>query len=220
MAALLCQSISSLFSSACTGCGKICKLPFTMCSGACSSVCGGVKQLCTSHFCIYGTLALGLNIPPMIFGLSAIPYVDCKGTQWMLMNTLFCLCHILAAMYIANQQNSWSDIMHTLCYDPWMAAYIVVSIASFIWTSNGLSLAISGAMANGNNCPDNIASLTYNSIYFGFSFFFFGASALAISLLVSACMGSRDSGKETYHMNTNNGDTSSKASYMPFASKV
>lgn len=80
--------------------------------------------------------------------------------------------------------------MKTLCYDPWIAAYILIGIGSFVWLCTGMSWAMNGAIQNGN-CPDNIASLTYNSIYCGYAFFGVGMTALLISMMVSACLGKR-----------------------------
>ena len=207
MAAILCQSISNLCSATCSGCGQICKLPCTLCSSVCKPMCEGIKKLCSSHFCCYASVALGLNLPPIIFGLNSLAYGDCKGSQWLIVNLLFCIAHIAAAFYLALQSKSWSDTMNTLCYDPWIAAYILVGIGSFVWLCTGMSWAMSGAIQNGN-CPDNIDSLAYNSIYCGYAFFGFGMSALLVSMMISACMGNRDS--------SNDKDGASSGSYFTF----
>jgi hypothetical protein len=204
MAAILCQSVSNLCGATCDGIGKICKLPFTLCSSVCKPMCEGIKKGCASHFCLYTSVALGLNIPGIIFGLSSVAYIGCKGTQWLLLNILFCVAHITAAYYLASKSESWSETMKTLCYDPWIAAYILAGIGSFAWLGIGMSWAKSGAIQNGN-CPDNIDSLTYNSIYCGYAFFGLGMSALLMSMLLSSCMGNKNSGAK---------DASSAGSYF------
>lgn len=192
MAAILCQSISSLCSATCSGCGKICSLPCTVCSSVCKPLCEGVRKLCTSHFCLYGSVAIGLNLPQIIFSFSGMSSIGCKGSQWLLVNLLFSLSHIVAAFYLASQSTSWDDTLKTLCYDPWIAGYILVGIASFVWLCMGLDWATSGAIANGN-CSDNIGKLVYDSIYCGFAFFGVGMTALGISILISMCMGRNSS---------------------------
>jgi len=68
---------------------------------------------------------------------------------------------------------------------------------------------------NNGNCPDNISSLTLNSIYFGFAFFGIGLSALLISVLISTCLGRRSNAAQT------NDNVNGKTSYVPpFAAKV
>jgi len=192
MAAILCKSISNLCSGACTGCGQLCKLPCTICSSVCKPACETIKKVCSSPFCIFTTLALGLNIPPIIFGLSAVAYGGCKGSQWLSVNMLFCIAHIIAAIYLAMQSKSFNETMQTLCYDPWIAVYILVGIASLVWLWVGTGWAATGEMLNGNNCPDNIGKLTYDSIYCGHAFFGLGFAALFISVFVSMCTRGRD----------------------------
>lgn len=191
MAALLCQSVGSLFSGCCSGCGKVCALPCKACNQACKGLCDGARKLCTSHFCFYGTVTIGLNLPPIIFALQGLGgIVGCTGSNWLILNLVFCVTHILAALYIAERSSSWSEAMKVLCYDPWIAGYIVVGVLFFVWLCTGISWRSSGAMVNGN-CPDNIDSLASSSIGFGMAFFFSGVSALFVSMLVSSCCGRR-----------------------------
>ena len=186
MAAILCQSISNLCSGVCTGCGQLCKLPCTMCSSVCKPTCEAIKKVCSSPFCIFTTLALGLNIPPTIFGLSSLAYGGCKGSQWLSVNIFFCITHITASIYLAMQSKSFNETMQTLCYDPWIAVYIVIGIASLIWLWIGTGWVASGTMLNGN-CPDNIGKLSTDSIYCGHAFFGLGFTALFISVMISMC---------------------------------
>lgn len=209
MAAILCQSVSSLCSGACAGCGKICSLPCTLCSSVCKPICEGTKKALSSHFCFYTAVTLGLNIPPVIFSALSLIYLGCRGSQWLFINLFFCVAHIVAAFYLAGQSKSWSETMKTLCYDPWIAAYILVTIGFFIWLSIGTAWSSQGAMENGN-CPGNISSLALNSIFCGYAFIFLGFMALAVSSAISLCFGQ---GKES--IGTTQSNSQSKGSYAP-----
>ena len=207
MAALLCQSIGNLFSGACSGCGQLCSLPCKLCNQACKGFCDGARKLCTSHFCFYGTVTLALNLPPIVFALQGLAGIaGCTGTGWLFLNGLFCVIHILAALYIAERSASWSEAMKVLCYDPWIAAYIVVGVFFFAWLCTGLAWHNSGAMVNGN-CPDNIDDLATTAIGFGMAFFFTGVAALFLSMCISSCCGRRGQTSNT----RSTGDTA----YMP-----
>lgn len=214
MAAILCQSVSSLCSTACSGCGHICKLPCTLCTSVCKPMCEGIRKVCSSPFCIYVTVALGLNIPQIMFGLTTLPYAACKGSQWLSVNALFCIAHITAACYLAMQSKSFNETMQTLCYDPWIAVYILVGIVSMIWLWTGTGWARNGVMGNGNNCPDDIGNLTWNAVYCGHAFFFFGVSALGLSLLVSMCRNGNGNGSSSIQGGSS--DQKSGAKYFAF----
>jgi len=108
---------------------------------------------------------------------------------------IFCIVHIVAAFYLALQSKSFSDTMKMLCYDPWIAAYILIGTGSFVWLCIGISWARNGSIQNGN-CPDNITTLTYNSIYCGYAFLSVGMSALIVSMMISACLGKRGSSND------------------------
>jgi len=127
-------------------------------------------------------------------------YGGCKGSQWLMVNTLFCITHIVAAFYLAMQSKSWNETMHTLCHDPWIAAYILVGIGSFVWLGIGTGWAASGEMENGN-CPDNIGELSSSSIYCGFAFFGFASFGLCLAVLLSLCLGRKEEQDEkTYQV--------------------
>ena len=219
MAAILCQSFGNLCTSACSGCGQLCQLPCTMCSSVCKPACEGIKKLCTSNFCIYATVTLGLNIPPIINGLINIAsgVGGCKGSQWLIVNTLFCIAHIAAALYIALQSNSFNETMQTLCYDPWIAGYILVGVGSFVWLCIGMNWAMSGAMEYGNNCPGNVGQLAYNSIYCGYSFFALGCTALFVSVMISMCMGKRGSQQTGHTRDGQEANSGGNYSAFPFS---
>mmetsp|Transcript_756 Transcript_756/g.1190 ORF Transcript_756/g.1190 Transcript_756/m.1190 type:complete len:242 (-) Transcript_756:167-892(-) len=187
MAAVLFQSCSGLCSDLCTSCGKVCSFPCTLCSSICKPVCESIKTACSNSFCFYVAVTLGLNVVPIAFGVQALLYPGCRGSQWLLLNSLLCVAHVITAFYLAGQSKSWNETVKTLCYDPWIAVYIVACAVFFIWLYVGGSWSAKGEMANGN-CPDNIASLTKYSIYCGFAFAHVGVSALAISSVLSMCM--------------------------------
>ena len=193
MAAILCQSISNLFAGACTACSKICTAPCRLCSTVCQPVCEVTRKVCSSHFCLYVTVTLGLNIPPIIWGAQGAGS-ECKGSQWLTVNILFCLIHLAAAFYLVMTTTSLNDTMQVLCYDPWIAIYIVICFVFFIWLCTGISWSSKGLM---DDCPEGSTSLVSNSIYCGFAFFTIGCSALLFSVLLSFCQSRRQNSSST-----------------------
>ena len=66
----------------------------------------------------------------------------------------------------------------------------------------GTGWLTSGAMLNGNNCPDNIAKLTSNSVYCGHAFNALGLLTLSISYLASMCSNRYNQGDATHDRGT------------------
>lgn len=102
MAAVLCESISKILRGSCEAVGTILTLPCKACGIATESL----TDLCRSPFCLYLTVALGLNIPPMIFtGKSVGVAYEGEGcssaANWMYVNGALCFVNIAAALYIA-----------------------------------------------------------------------------------------------------------------------
>jgi hypothetical protein len=189
MAAIICGSISNFIESVYT-------LP------CCTPLCESAKKFTKSSFCLYKLVALWFNIPPVVFALTVITNPFCRGSQWLVPNSAFCVTHIVAAFYISKKSKSWDETVQTICYDMWVAGYILLSIVSVVWLSIGALWNSQGAMANGN-CPANIASLTANSCYCGFAFVSCGSSALLISLLVSWCKGDTEKKRSLNHPPSN-----------------
>lgn len=190
MAAVLCGGCENLFKGGCNACGEVCKLPCTICSKGCELT----GNLCSNSFCIYIVVALSLNIPPIYYALGAIGNVaNCKGSQWLTINMIICIAHIVAAIYLAKTGKTVEDMKQMLCYDPWIAAYILVGIGSFVWLCTGTSWRGQELMEEGDNCPDDVSQLAKRSIQCGFAFLALGCSALFLSMACLCCRGKRTS---------------------------
>ena len=203
MAAILCNGLINLCEGACLNCGKICTLPCRVLSSVCKPLCDATATLCSSPFCIYGTVAFLFNIPPIVVGLMALPNVSngCQASIWLLVNVPLCIINIIAAWYIAvriqnrddpqlrDKRTSLSRASYLLCYDPWVAVYILILIGFFAWLCTGVSWKATGEINANGSCEDNVLDLVNSSIGCGFSFLTIGFSALCISLCVAWCDG-------------------------------
>lgn len=157
-----------------------------------------VTDACRSGpFCIYVTVALALNLPQTVMGLSSLSQMPCQSTTWMLVNIALCAANIAAAIYLAvsivdskntNLQNiptAFSRASYLLCQDPWIALYILVYIGFFVWTIIGVSWSIGGKASDGDKCKDSTVNLFRVSIGLNFAFMILGFFALCISLCCS-----------------------------------
>lgn len=233
MAAILCESISKLLRGTCDAVGTVLTLPCKACGIATDQL----TNVCRSPFCLYLTVALGLNIPPLIFTGKAFGYNGCESSQnWLNVNAFLCSINILAALYIstkisrgtdddgdapfieaeegmgdANKNNpnptatpdkkktffesvvenaikskvdgamtdsrskNISRVKHTLCYDPWVALYIIIGIFFMVWQTMGMSkLGVCG--------EGDVDMYLSHSLICGFMFISFGGTAFGCSL--------------------------------------
>eukprot|EP00986_Skeletonema_menzelii_P001144 scaffold306_cov142-Skeletonema_menzelii.AAC.10 len=101
MAAILCNGIGKLCSGTCDALGSILSLPCR----ACGVACDGVTQALKSPFCLYLTVTVGLNIPPVIFAGQALANNNgCNvALQWLSINSFFCIVNVAAAIYISGK---------------------------------------------------------------------------------------------------------------------
>ena len=100
MAAILCESISKLLRGTCDAVGTILTIPCKACGLATDQI----TNVCRSPFCLYLTVALGLNIPPLIFTARSYDGADCTSSlNWMYLNAFLCCINIIAAIYIASK---------------------------------------------------------------------------------------------------------------------
>ena len=101
MAAILCNGIGKICSGTCDALGSILSLPCK----ACGLACDGVSQALRSPFCLYLTVTLGLNIPPVIFaGQALVNNNGCNvALQWLSINAFFCIVNMVAAIYISGK---------------------------------------------------------------------------------------------------------------------
>ena len=98
MAAIICDSIEKL----CSSVGQLLCLPCK----ACGIGCDALFDILKSPFFPYIGIAVGLNLPPAILGFRTIADLggDCSdAVQWLIVNGVFCLIHILAAFYIIHK---------------------------------------------------------------------------------------------------------------------
>ncbi len=194
MAAVLCKGCSSV----CDGCCKILSLPCKACGECCSIVTESLASLCTNPFCLYVTVALAFNIPSI--AVSIPPLVNfgfgCQGLIWLIGNTAFCAFNIIAAFYVAirfnqlrsnptpsstggtTQSSGIKKTTEILCYDPFMAIYIVALSVYFVWLCIGVSWINS-------SCDYDTFSAISTAMGCGFGFFVAGFFALCFSVCCS-----------------------------------
>ena len=233
MAAILCESISKVLRGTCDAVGTVLTIPCKACGLATDQI----TNVCRSPFCLYLSVALGLNIPPIIFTARSYRGADCASSlNWMYLNAFLCSINIIAAIYIAakisqgdnsdgdapfidaeagsanNQTNaaaqssssdkpktfvdtilentiktkvggvmtdtrskSISRVKHILCYDPWVALYIIIGVFFMVWQTMG--------MGRLGNCGEgDIDMYLSHSLICGFMFISCGGMAFGCSL--------------------------------------
>jgi len=220
MAAILCNGISEL----CTGTCKLIGLPCKVCGVGCNKI---SKLLCMNPLSLYIGTVLVAQTPPLIFGLLRISDLfnddanydssvkigmigGChSGSYWLLAGSIFSVINIAAAFYLGirvanvddpavqHLQSSFKRVCYFLCRDRWIAFYILILIAYFIWLCLGMSRKlVLGYLTNFNkhrcyNYSDhkyyNMKSSVIDVI--GFSWFFLvgGSSALIFSMCCTCC---------------------------------
>ena len=96
MAAILCESISKVLKAGCEACGTVISLP-------CKIVGSTISTLCRSPFCPYLTVAVGFNIPPIVFAIKAwSANGGCDvASSWLNLNAWLCIINIFVALYIS-----------------------------------------------------------------------------------------------------------------------
>lgn len=93
--------MGKLCSGTCDILGSIVRLPCK----ACGVVCEGLFKVMRSPFCLYLTVALGLNTPPVIFAGQAFAIKGgCNvALYWLLVNAILCVVNMAAAIYISGK---------------------------------------------------------------------------------------------------------------------
>lgn len=104
MAAVLCSS----FAGCCSAIGHCLTFPCQACGSCCAGCCASIGRALTSPFTPYLLTTVVLNFPPVVWGLrTAIDVVkfnaQCKDSQWLYINSLLSLVHLLAAFYIVHR---------------------------------------------------------------------------------------------------------------------
>jgi len=103
MAAVLCDFMSDVCKGTCNAVGKVICLPCRACGFATREL----GDVFSSPFCLYLSVALSLNLPPIGFAIKAAIggwQGSCKNSmQWLTVNAILCAFNMAAAIYIANQ---------------------------------------------------------------------------------------------------------------------
>lgn len=200
MAAVLCSLPCTLCSQTC----KFCSSSFGCCCGGCVK---GLKRVCRSPFCVFGTVATILNVPPIITTVSMLPEAlslggtDCQGMLWMVINSGLAAVNLAAAWYFAGvitrreKKNKpikdWPDTAFEratfmLCYDPWIAIYMCFALGFMIWQAMG-SAWIAFDLDGGENCPHHMMGAWSAALSFGWTYIFVGAIALLLGFCCASC---------------------------------
>ena len=218
MAAILCKGLGNI----CNGCCKLCILP-------CKLLGVTVDAMCSNPFCLYVTATLGFNIPPIFLALSVVlqdPALiggRCKASLWLVVNVALCVTHIVAGIYIAvkykepaepGQPKGFDRAKRILCYDPWIAVYLLVYGFFFIWLCVGSSWKVSMWMDMNEDeingvCVEGGSRMLGASVGIGFAYIGVGACALCMSLccIGCGCMPGSDQNDDTvYQIPSANGN--------------
>jgi hypothetical protein len=112
MAAVLCNGIGNMMRALCTGIEKVMCLPCKACGFGCDMI----SDIFTSPFFLYIAVALGCNIPPIVWAFKSNANYqdygdqDCgEGLRWLMINSAFCAVNILAAFYVAKRVQEQSQ---------------------------------------------------------------------------------------------------------------
>lgn len=228
----ICTCSGSVCSKGCEGCGKgcgacgkgcdgICDICGKGCSGICEGICKVILfpfvvigSVCrnTGPFCIYLTIALGFNLPPIVIGISSVSSAfscpDNKSGLWLLVNLLFCVCNVAAAIYLAHaisderfttiinnaasaggnnrrppppaNSTTFNKLSYLMCYDVWIALYMLGLVAFFVWIFVGLFWWMFGEF---NRCTET--SNVMMSIGFDIAFVMIGFFSFLLSMCLS-----------------------------------
>lgn len=233
MAAVLCKGCSE----ACKGCCELLTIPCKLCGNCCSGLVEATASLCSNPFCLYVVVALAFNIPSISCSISPLVLygLGCSVGTWVIGNIAFCAINIAAALYIATKfnelrtqpppnqnQNSgapqpsnsgFGRASYILCHDPFVAIYILILIAYFVWLIIGLNWRADGSMNCAANDGNGTLEQVGSSIGLGFSFFSFGFFALCCALCCSCCCnGDNPNGSNRYNYQNQNNQYGATAS--------
>ncbi|KAL3823151.1 hypothetical protein ACHAXA_010407 [Cyclostephanos tholiformis] len=130
MAAILCESFGKLLQGSCEACGTVLTLPCKACGCACEQV----TRLCRSPFCLFLSVAVGLNVPPIAFSFVMLgtgqDSEECiSASNWLNIDAILSLINILAAMYICLK------ITHEQKDDSNSAPFVLASVNESATTS-------------------------------------------------------------------------------------
>ena len=223
------SSLCSICGKACQVPFQACNVLCDGCGHACEQTCTALGNLTcfASPFAVFVVVATIFNIPSIWMGLTgwADEGMSCKGVQWLAVQALFCLANIVAAVYMGitvakevtpdqytQQQQQQQPIPasafaragHLMCYDPWIAIYILVVCGFFVWQWTGAAWTISGHAqegCNANGDDDGVAGRVALALGFGWAFLFFGVASLCLGVCCAYCW-DKDNNNNEHHQDT------------------
>lgn len=185
---------------------KICSRSCECCVEACNCICKPLCAALKSPFCLFVTVTTVLNVPPIVsaatvlldYGLS--DGSNCRGMLWSTVNLPLCVINVLAAWYMAytigrgqsnpsNFETSTGRLMHLLCYDNWIALYIVVVAGFCVW--QGMGSAWIAADVTNQSCPGTVTQSWAYALGCGWMYIAVGGTALCCSACCASCQEGR-----------------------------
>jgi len=126
MAAVICRALGDICDGLCDALGSVICIPFKACGFACTEL----RSFCKSPFALYLAVALGLNLPSVVFAaknLGGNHDGDCaSAASWLNVNAILCLINMVAALYISSKIMHEADPVVTETVDA--APYIEASV--------------------------------------------------------------------------------------------
>lgn len=128
MAAILCRGFGDICDGACDALGSVICLPCRACGFACAEM----RSFLRSPFALYLAVALGLNLPAVVFAaknLGSNHEGGCaSAASWLNVNAILCFVNMAAALYITSKILHESDPLIAETVDA--APYIEASVFS------------------------------------------------------------------------------------------
>jgi hypothetical protein len=201
MAALICTLPCRLCNEGCKIFGSTCSCAFGGCFKA-------LAKSCKSPFCFFGTVATVLNLPPIASALSIVPsavsygtsVTGCQGLLWLSVNFALCVVNIAAAWYFAATvvskntadpdmpSKAFERATRMICYDPWIALYLIIGIGFIIWQGIGSAwFTLNSTTGGGGSCPNGLTQAWSTALAFGWAYIFTGGLALCIGFCCASC---------------------------------
>jgi len=103
MALLLCDGIGKACRGLCDGLCHVINLPCRLCCKTCRVSCDCICQAVTSPFFFYLAVTCGFNFPPTFWGILAVASGCGHDADWLALNAIGTLSHIIAAFYIVHK---------------------------------------------------------------------------------------------------------------------
>lgn len=164
---------------------------------------------------------MALNIPSI--AMAAIVLLDygfpvgsdCRGILWNTVNLPLCVINVVAAWYMAytigKERRNSSDaaavnherstprgrLTHLLCYDNWIAFYILVVGGFFVWQGVGSAWLATSFAQQQYYCPSQVRQSWGTAVGCGWAYIAVGGMALCISACCTSCCEHREGASAT-----------------------